>query len=72
MSLARIITRNTQAAFAVSEYLRSEGYIVATVSPGEFRITPAELELDLNHCKKSEAVARAKALVASRRGMARL
>jgi hypothetical protein len=72
MPLARIITRNPQDAFAVSEYLRSEGYTVETVSPAEFRITPAELELDLSHCKKSEAVARAKAMVASRRGMAPL
>ena len=68
MPLARIITRNPQDAFAVSEYLRSEGYTVETVSPAEFRITPAELELDLSHCKKSAAVARAKAMVASRRG----
>jgi len=70
MSLARIITRNPQGALAVSEYLRSEGYTVETVSPAEFRITPAELELDLSHCKKTEAVARAKAMVASRRDMA--
>ena len=46
MPLARIITRNPQDAFAVSEYLRSEGYTVETVSPAEFRITPAEIELD--------------------------
>jgi hypothetical protein len=70
MTLARIITRNPQDAFAVSEYLRSEGYTVETVSPAEFRITPAELELDLNRCKRGAAVARAKAMVASRRGMA--
>jgi hypothetical protein len=67
-SLARIITRNPQDAFAVSEYLRSEGYTVETVSPGEFRITPAELELDLTRCGRSEAVDRAQALVASHRG----
>ena len=70
MSLARIITRNPQEALAASEYLRSEGYTVETVSPVEFRITPAEIELDLNRCKKGEAVARAKAMVASRRDMA--
>ena len=70
MSLARIITRNPQGAFAVSEYLRSEGYTVETVSPGEFRITPAELELDLNRCRNGEALDRAKALVASRNGAA--
>ena len=68
MPLARIITRNPQDAFAASEYLRSEGYTVETVSPAEFRITPAELELDLSHCKKTEGVARAKAMVSSRRG----
>jgi hypothetical protein len=70
MPLARIITRNPQDTFAVSEYLRSEGFTVETVSPEEFRVTPAELEFDLNHCKRGEAVARAKAMVASRRGMA--
>ena len=70
MSLARIITRHPQDAFAVSEYLRSEGYTVETVSPEEFRITPAEVELDLNRCKKGEAVDRARALVESHRGTA--
>lgn len=71
MSLARIITRNPQDAFAVSEYLRAEGYTVETVSPSEFRITPAEIELDLSRCKKGESLDRAKTLVASKRGVAR-
>jgi len=71
MPLARIITRRPQDAFPVCEYLRSEGYIVETISPAEFRITPAELELDLNGCGRSEAVDRAKALVASGRNMAK-
>jgi hypothetical protein len=67
MPLARIITGNAEEAFAVSEYLRSEGYTVETVSPAEFRITPAELELDLNRCRRTEAMDRARALVTSQR-----
>jgi len=70
MPLARLITRNPQDAFAVSEYLRSQGYTVETLSPGEFRITPAELELDLTRCGRSEAVDRARKLVESQRGVA--
>jgi len=70
MPLARIITGNAEGAFAVSEYLRSEGYTVETVSPAEFRITPAELELDLNRCRREEAMDRARALVASPRSPA--
>jgi len=71
MPLARIITRRPQDLFPVCEYLRSEGYIVETISPAEFRITPAELELDLNGCGSNEAVDRAKALVASGRNIAK-
>jgi hypothetical protein len=67
MPLARIITRNPQDAVAVSDYLRSEGFTVETVSPAEFRITPAELELNLDRCRRGEAVDCAKALVESRR-----
>ncbi len=65
MPLARIITRTPQDATAASDYLLSQGYTVETVSPEEFRITPAELELDLGRCRPGEAVARAKALVES-------
>ena len=65
MPLARIITRTPQDAVAAAEYLRSQGYMVETVSPEEFRITPAEVELQLNRCSSAEAVERAQALLAS-------
>jgi hypothetical protein len=65
MPLARIITRTPEDAIAASEYLLSQGYTVETVSPGEFHITPAEIELDLDRCRPQEAVAHAKALVES-------
>jgi hypothetical protein len=61
MPLARIITRNSQSTIAASEYLRSRGYIVETVSPDDFRVTPAEFELNLEKCGPGEALARAKA-----------
>jgi len=70
MPLARIITRNPQDAFAVSEYLRSQGYTVETVSPEEFRVTPAELELNLGRRGSGRALEYAKALVESRLGAA--
>lgn len=66
MPLSRIITRTPQDAVAASEYLRSQGYTVETVSPEEFRITPAEVELNLDRCSPAEAVERAQALVESR------
>ena len=59
MPLARIITRSPQATILASEYLRSQGYMVETVSPGEFRVTPAEFELNLEKCGPQEALARA-------------
>jgi hypothetical protein len=65
MPLARIITRNPQSTILASDYLRSQGYMVETVSPGEFRVTPAELELNLEKCGPQEALARAKALLES-------
>jgi hypothetical protein len=65
MPLARIITRTPQDAVAASEYLRSLGYRVETVSPGEFRITPADIELNLDRCGAAEAVQRALAVVES-------
>ena len=68
MPLARIITRTPQDVFAVSEYLRSQGYSVETVSPGEFRVTPAELELNLGRRGPGKALEYAKALVESHRG----
>jgi len=65
MPLARIITRTPQDAVGASELLRSRGYTVETVSPDEFRITPAELELNLQHCGAAEGVERALAMVES-------
>jgi len=70
MPLARIITRSPQDAFVVSEYLRSQGYTVETVSPNEFRITPAEIELDLGRWGIAQALERARALVESGGGAA--
>ncbi|HYN16157.1 MAG TPA: hypothetical protein VES66_10275 [Terriglobales bacterium] len=70
MPLARIITRTPEDAEAVSDYLLSRGYTVETVSPEEFRITPAELELKLEKCRPGQALARAKALVESQSGAA--
>ncbi len=67
MPLARIITRTPEDAIAASEYLLSQGYTVETVSPGEFHISPTEIELNLDRCRPNEAVDRAKALVESQR-----
>jgi hypothetical protein len=63
MPLARLITRTPEDATAASEYLLAQGYTVETVSPAEFHIAPAEIELNLEGCRPQEAVARAKALV---------
>jgi hypothetical protein len=65
MPLARIITRTPEDAIAASEYLLAQGYTVETVSPWEFHIAPAEIELNLEGCRPQEAVARAKTLVES-------
>jgi len=65
MLVARIITRTPQDAVAACEYLCSQGYTVETVSPEEFRITPADLELRLERCSPTEALERARALVES-------
>ena len=72
MPLARIITRTPEDATAAFDYLLSQGYTVETVSPGEFRITPAALELNLEKCRPGQAVARAKALVEAQSGAAPL
>jgi hypothetical protein len=66
--LARIITRTPEDAAAASDYLLSKGYTVETVSPTEFRITPAELELNLEKCRPGQGLARAKAQVESQSG----
>ena len=63
MPLERIVTRSPQHAIAASAYLRSQGYTVETVSPGDIRVTPAEFELNLEKCGPAEALARAKALL---------
>jgi hypothetical protein len=68
MPLARIITRNPQDTIDASEYLRSLGYTVETVSPGEFRVTPAEFEINLDKCPSEKALERAKALLEARLG----
>src|SRR5215470_12643521 len=71
MPLARIITRSPQDAVPASEYLRSLGYTVETVSPGDFRVTPAEIELDLGKCPPARVLERTKALLENRQSPAR-
>ncbi len=60
MPLARIVTRFPERTLAASEYLRSQGYTVEIVSPGDFRVTPAALEITLGKCTPKEAFQRAK------------
>ena len=67
MPVARIITGTPQHTTAVSEYLRSQGYTVETISPGELCVDPAELELNLEGCKPEEAVAHVQALIQQQR-----
>src|SRR5919198_779517 len=67
MPVARIITGTPQRTTAVSEYLRSQGYTVETISPGELCVDPAELELNLEGCKPEEAVAHVQALIQQQR-----
>jgi len=59
MPLARIVTRFPESSLAASEYLRSRGYTVEIVDPGDFRVTPAVLELKLGRCTPDEALLRA-------------
>ena len=63
MPLARIVTRFPESSLAASEYLRSRGYTVEVVDPGEFRVTPAVLELKLGKCSQEEALRRVQELL---------
>ncbi len=72
MPLARIITRNPQDAVTASDYLRSLGYRVETVSPADFRVTPADLEINVEKCNARKALARVQAAVEARRPDARV
>jgi hypothetical protein len=60
MPLARIVTRFPERTLPASDYFRSHGYTVEIVSPGDFRVTPAALEITLGKCTPKEAFQRAK------------
>ena len=59
MPLARIVTRFSESSLAASDYFRSRGYTVEVVAPGDFRVTPAVVELKLDKCSPNEALLRA-------------
>src|SRR5947209_8249416 len=65
MPLARIVTRFPESSSAASDFFRSHGYTVEVVDPGDFRVTPAVLELKLGRCTPDEALLRAQEVLAN-------
>jgi hypothetical protein len=59
MPVARIYTRVPEESTALVERLRARGYTVEVVDPGDFRVTPADLEIRLDRMKTEEAFAAA-------------
>src|SRR3954464_12582693 len=59
MPVARIITRVPEESTDLVARLRARGYTVEMVDPGDFRVTPADLEIELDRLKTEEALAAA-------------
>ena len=59
MPVARIYTRVPEESTALIERLRARGYTVELVDPGDFRVTPADLEIRLDRKETGEAFAAA-------------
>ena len=58
MPLARIITEHAEEALELAIQLRSRGFDVETVAPGQVSEAPADLEIQLDACDAQEVVAR--------------
>lgn len=59
MPLARIVTRHPAAAAGVAERLRAQGYTVEFSDPGDFVVSPADLEVRVDKLPRRQALARA-------------
>lgn len=59
MPVARIYTRVPEESTELVERLRARGYTVELVDPADFRVTPADLEIQLDRMKTPEALAAA-------------
>jgi hypothetical protein len=59
MAVARIYTRFPDEATELAERLRARGYTIELVDPGDFRVTPADIEIQLDRLKTEEAMAAA-------------
>jgi hypothetical protein len=58
MPLARIITDSVDESLELTMQLRSRGFQVETVAPGEVPRTPADLEVRLEECASEDVLAR--------------
>jgi len=54
MPLARIITDSADDSLELTLQLRSRGFQVETVAPGEVPTTPADLEVRLEECNPED------------------
>src|SRR5437867_1693508 len=68
MPLARITANSEKEATAVAEFLAERGYEIQAVSPHDFHIVPADLEISVVGLSQREALRRAAELVARRAG----
>src|SRR5258706_3172468 len=59
MPVARIITRVPEESTHLVARLRARGYTVELVDPGDFRVTPADFEINLDRMKTPDALAEA-------------
>jgi hypothetical protein len=58
MPLARIITDDAEEALELAIQLRSRGFQVETVAPGQIPATPADLEVELDSCDTDAVLSR--------------
>ena len=56
MPVARIVTRFAEEAAPLIGELRARGYTIELVDPGTFRVTPADLEIQLDRLRTPEAL----------------
>ena len=71
MPLARIVTSDPEQASGVAEHLRARGYTVEFVDPASSRITPADLDLDLQGVGREETLSRGIAALEAAQGQRR-
>src|ERR1700746_4087192 len=58
MPLARIITDSVDESLELTMQLRSRGFQVETVAPGDVPSTPADLEVRLEECNSEDVLTR--------------